>query len=177
MSTNLDRAGIVARRVQLESVVLGRATVVSGVDPLAPPPVLRVDQGYRASYELPDGHPGRLVVRVDFQFSAAPQEAPGPEGGDLVTLHAEFLLVYTLADAAEQPADALEHFAELNGPYNAWPYWRELVQTVTGRVGLSAIVVPVFRPPVRKLDEAPPEEAPAPKTRARRAAPSKRATP
>ncbi|HEX2078408.1 MAG TPA: hypothetical protein VHG08_11885 [Longimicrobium sp.] len=172
MVTNLDRAGVVARNVQLESVAMRSASVHSAVDPLAQPPVLRVEQGYRAGYELPELHPDHLVVRVEFQLSAAPQE--GTDGdADVVTLHAEFLLVYALPDAGAQPADALEHFAELNGPYNAWPYWRELVQTVTGRVGLSAIVVPVFRPPVRKLDVEVPEPTPAPRSRPR--APRKKA--
>lgn len=175
MATNLDRAGLVARHVQLESVVMRSATVQSTVDPLAQPPVLRVEQGYRARYELAELHPDHLVVRVDFQLTAARDGAGGAEE-DAVALHAEFLLVYALPGAAAHPADALEHFAELNGPYNAWPYWRELVQTVTGRVGLSAIVVPVFRPPVRKLDAEVPAQADAdapPRRRvARRRAPS-----
>jgi hypothetical protein len=166
MATNLDRAALVARQVQLETVVLGSATVNSVLDPLAPPPVLRVEQGYRTRYDLAPEHPDRLVVRVEFQLSAQ-GEANGPDQ-DVVTLAAEYLLVYAIPDAAAQPADAMEHFAELNGPYNAWPYWRELVQTVTGRVGLSAIVVPVFRPPVRPLPEQA-EARPAPKSRKPRA--------
>jgi hypothetical protein len=157
MATNLDRAGLVARQAQLESVTLSRATVESRVDPLAPLPALRVEQGYRAGYTRPDEHPSHVYVAVEFQLSAAGAAGSEPEP-DVVTLHAEYLLVYAVQGDEDLPDDALEHFADLNGSYNAWPYWRELVQTVTGRVGLSAIVIPVYRPPVRTLDEEPASE-------------------
>jgi len=73
------------------------------------------------------------------------------EGGALVELTAIFLATYRLEGAHAYPHDALQHFAELNGTYNVWPYWRELVQSFAGRAGLPDIVVPVFKPRVREL--------------------------
>jgi hypothetical protein len=153
MATNMGRAGLIARQVELHSVSLHKADLVSHVDPLNPPEELQLRQGYRARYELPKRHPEHLFVYVDLNFAAS-EQAKDEAHPDRVVLDATYLLAYTLKSDAEKPADALQHFAELNGTYNVWPYWRELVQTVTGRVGLAAIVVPVFRPRSRKLDES-----------------------
>lgn len=150
MSTNLARAGLIARQVELDSVSLRGAQVVSHVDPLSPPDELRLSQAYRARFELPKAHADSLYVYVDLHFEVG--DASGePDGPIQVLLDATYLLVYRLKGNEERPDDALQHFAELNGTYNVWPYWRELVQTVAGRIGLASIVVPVFRPQARVL--------------------------
>jgi hypothetical protein len=152
MPTNLERAGVIAKQVQLRSIILRNARVESDVDPLDPPDQIQLRQAHRARYELPNQHPDHIYVYVDLHFAAANAEGHEPSS-ERLELEATYLLVYALQTAAQHPEDALQHFAELNGAYNVWPYWRELVQTVAGRVGLAAIVVPVFRPPVRKLEE------------------------
>jgi hypothetical protein len=152
MTTNIERAALVARQVQIRSVGLRSAQLTSDVDPLTPPEELRLDQKYRARYEMPEGKANQIHVYVDFQFTAF--DSASEEGdAEVVRLESTYLLVYELEGSEDVPEDAFEHFATLNGTYNAWPYWRELVQTVTGRVGLSPIVVPVFRPTARTLEE------------------------
>ena len=77
------------------------------------------------------------------------------EGGPdhrVAEIRAGFLVVYRTNPPATFPPDALHHFAKLNGTYNAWPYWRELVQSMTMRAGMSGITVPVFRPKVREVE-------------------------
>lgn len=93
-----------------------------------------------------------LYVEVDFGFEAGVAEGEEPSEA-IVECNATFRLLYSLKPEAEFDDEALEHFAAMNGAYNAWPYWRELVQSVSGRVGLSGIVMPVFRPEVRALAE------------------------
>jgi len=39
----------------------------------------------------------------------------------------------------------VRHFAETNGLYNAWPYWREFVQNTAARMSLPGLTVPVLR--------------------------------
>lgn len=152
MPTNIERAGMVARQVELLSVSLQQAVVHSNVDPLDPPEQLQLRQGYQAHYELSDKRPDQLHVSVALDFSAADSAEEAAE--EHAALSATFRLVYALNDASEQPPDALQHFAELNGVYNVWPYWRELVQTVSGRIGLASIVIPVFRPVSRDVEDA-----------------------
>jgi preprotein translocase subunit SecB len=174
MTTNLDRARIVASDVALVSIALRSATLSSNVDPLLEQsPELDLSQQYRGRYEIPDAESGRLDVIVEFKSAAT---LPEDEQSDLFSLEASYLLVYRVQNLEEKPADALKHFAQLNGPYNVWPYWRELVQTVTGRIGLAGVLVPIFRPPVREVtgdvDESP-TSVPATRARSRRV-PTKR---
>lgn len=53
----------------------------------------------------------------------------------------------------------LSGFAKMNGVYNAWPYFREYVQSTTQRMGLPSVTLPVFRiPPAPKEPTAPTSE-------------------
>lgn len=152
MPTNLDRASLISRHVELESISLAEATLHTSFDPLASPESVQLSQRYRTHYELPDARPDHVYVSVELKLEAAEphNEVPARE---LLQLEATYLAIYRLTGAATYPSDALEHFASLNGPYNVWPYWRELIQTVTGRVGLGGLVLPVFRPPIREVDD------------------------
>jgi hypothetical protein len=156
----MERAALVSRHVELQAIALKSATVTCSADPTSPPIELVVHQGHRARSELSDEHPDRLVVYVDLRFGARPpqvEEVPAedeaPES-QIATLNATYQLHYDLKDAANYPKDALQYFAELNGVYNAWPYWRELVQTVSGRVGLGSFIMPVFRPEAKPIEPA-----------------------
>lgn len=40
-------------------------------------------------------------------------------------------------------------FGKLNAVYNAWPYWREYVQSIAVRMGLPPIPIPVYVLPER----------------------------
>lgn len=156
MTTNLDLAKTVAMHVQLHGVALQKAAVASAVDTTRPPQELELQQSHRASYQRAESSPEWLEVYLDFDFRARDsQTAETPL--DVVDLHATFVLRYSVPAEEEFSPEALAQFAWLNGSYNAWPYWRELVQTVTGRVGLSAITVPVYRPKVEKV----PSQVPA----------------
>ncbi len=108
------------------------------------------DGRFRCRYETSEARRDRLLVYVSLLFDAsvAPQ---GTVEHRVVDLSATFLATYRIKDVAAFPEDALQHFADLNGTYNVWPYWRELVHTFAGRAGLSGIVVPVFKPPVRPV--------------------------
>ncbi len=50
------------------------------------------------------------------------------------------------------PRKSSPPFASLNGVFNAWPYFREFLQSATTRMGLPQFVLPVFR--IRKADLA-----------------------
>jgi hypothetical protein len=151
MPTNMDRAALVARAVGIESVSLRSAVVESDFDPLETPVDLTLTQQFRAKCEIRPERPDHLYVLVDLVFQAGDGD-PGQQNPVLV-LRAEYMLIYSAEAAAQYPEDARHHFAELNGMYNAWPYWRELVQTVTGRVGLAGVVVPVFRPRIKEVED------------------------
>lgn len=151
MTTNLQVAKPVIDNVNIRMVTLKTATVNSTVDPLDAGAKVEASFHFRARSTLPEKWPDNLYVHVGMRLDVRP-DGEDKSAASLLELEAEYLLVYDLPAAAQYQEGALQYFAELNGTYNAWPYWRELVQTVSGRVGLASIVVPVFRPPIRNLD-------------------------
>lgn len=83
-----------------------------------------------------------IFVIADFSLKAFVKHVPKPA----VSIHASFLLRYDFNDGFEKyPEEAFKSFAEMNGVFNAWPYWREFVQSATIRMGLPALTIPVFR--------------------------------
>ncbi len=56
-----------------------------------------------------------------------------------------FELTYAVPTDESFSTDELRGFAEVNAVFNAWPYWRELVQASLARMSLPTLTVPVFR--------------------------------
>jgi hypothetical protein len=169
MPTNLELARPISSNVEIGSINLREAAVSSRIDPFngAPEEVL-LSQSFRASYEVRS--PDQIFVQVELNFQASEQEDGQERSDPVVSLSATFGVMYRLkGDIENYDEAALNAFAELNGPYNAWPYWRELVNSVAGRVGIATVVVPVFKLPVREVDDT------RPKPRSRPAASGARA--
>ncbi|MFC4764742.1 hypothetical protein [Dyella koreensis] len=174
MTTNLELAREVGAHVVLRSITLRNAHIDSNLNPLHVPSDVAMTQGYRSSFSQheEDGRK-QLIVLTDFKFSAKVgagdnSDAEGVEQSDedLVALEATFQLIYSLPLELTVDEECYKHFAEINGPYNAWPYWRELVQSVTGRVGLAGITIPVFRPPKIEIQKQEKKIAKEKKTKA-----------
>ncbi len=83
-----------------------------------------------------------IFVIAEFNLEGFVEKNTSP----VVSIHASFLLIYDFNDEFEKyPDEAFKAFAEMNGVFNAWPYWREFVQNATVRMGLPALTIPVFR--------------------------------
>lgn len=78
----------------------------------------------------------------------------------LVRIEARFALTYMLASQEDLSEENYEAFGQRNGVYNAWPYWREFVQSTTVRMGLPALTMPVYRVGISKLHQDAPLPAP-----------------
>ena len=48
--------------------------------------------------------------------------------------------------------EELDAFGQVNAVFNAWPYWRELVQSSLARMSMPLLAVPVFRLPRNRTD-------------------------
>ncbi len=57
-----------------------------------------------------------------------------------------FCLRYSLSSTEGLRKPHIMAFGELNSTSNTWPYFREYVQSVTVRMGLPALPIPVFSP-------------------------------
>lgn len=52
-------------------------------------------------------------------------------------------LEYHLKESSEISDEDLEHFAFLNSTFNAWPYFRQTVQSSTAQMGITPLLIPV----------------------------------
>ncbi len=89
-----------------------------------------------------DNESNMLFVVVDFELNAASAEDKDKE---VLKISASFLAVYKLENMLNFTNKDFEVFANKNGIYNVWPFWREYVQSCSVRMGLPAITIPVFR--------------------------------
>ena len=71
-----------------------------------------------------------------------------------------FELLYRIPAGEDFSSEEFEAFAQVNAIFNAWPYWRELVQTSLARMDMPVLTVPVFRikRPVTAEDQEPSDE-------------------
>jgi hypothetical protein len=87
-----------------------------------------------------------IVVVAKFQARAHAADQL-ESGAPAAEVSATIALRYVLNPDTLNGLDvnAVQEFAETNGVYNAWPYWRELLQHSAGRIGMQGVVAPVFR--------------------------------
>jgi hypothetical protein len=90
--------------------------------------------------DLPRDGAFYVLASFELQVVANGQETP------IVTMEATFELKYSLpADFESVTQEELAAFAEVNAIFNAWPYWREYIQSTFVRMNLPPVALPVFR--------------------------------
>lgn len=144
--TNVGLAKQVAAHVDLQTVVVRHADLEANFDPLDLPAELSLESSYRSTYAIrssQDNH-RRLAVTIEFRFSSR-AVADGESGDTALKIEATFLLLYAIQPDKDFEPRCYEYFAQVNGALNAWPYWREFVQSATARAGIPGVVVPLFR--------------------------------
>lgn len=69
------------------------------------------------------------------------------EAAVIATIEATFYVSYTETAQEGQFCDdeCLTDFAAENVPFNAWPYWREVVQSACSRLALPRVILPTKR--------------------------------
>lgn len=68
-----------------------------------------------------------------------------PEEKTAVSVQATFELAYLLPADMQASEEELNDFARINAIFNAWPYWREFIQSTVTRMNLPPVVLPLFR--------------------------------
>lgn len=79
----------------------------------------------------------------------------GSEAKHVVSVKIQYELEYSLPGDFKATRAELNAFAQVNGVFNAWPYFREIIQTAIQRMNLPPVILPVYRVP---------HQAPAKKT-------------
>ncbi len=88
---------------------------------------------------------GTFDVDAKISLEIVPVENDKAEADPVVDISAIFCLSYSLGEDIEVSDEDLSEFADMNGIFNAWPYFRELIQSAIARMGLPPITMPVYR--------------------------------
>lgn len=144
----MDLSYTVAQRVQLEDVHIARAVMKRAADIQHP---ARIELSFAVAPELEQAD-NRLRITITFRLQERVGTGERAERG--LSIETVYVLCYRLSsDESLSPAH-LDAFAEMNGVYNAWPYWREFVQNATIRMGLPGLTIPVL-PPITRQNSGP----------------------
>jgi len=135
----LDAGLMVSDRVELKDVRL----VSSKCDQT--PGATSGKKAYEIDYSTEvqvDRKSGYVIVIAKFHFEAFIESKTSQP---VILIDASFLLSYRIENFEGLTQKGFERFANLNGVYNAWPYWREFVQNTIVRMGLPSLSIHVFR--------------------------------
>jgi preprotein translocase subunit SecB len=83
-----------------------------------------------------------IMVFPEFKLDGFPEKAE--KGEPLLHIEAVFVLVYRVSSLTGLKEENFEAFANANGIYNSWPYWREFVQNTVVRMSLPPLTIPAF---------------------------------
>lgn len=137
---SLELATKVSERVEIQNVRLLAST--SRQTTLVASPQIEVRFSHGVDINV-DREKSLVAVVPRFVMQAFPADQKDKEVA--VEVEAVFLLTYSVSDLKGLSKSHYESFAQTNGVYNAWPYWREYLQNAITRMGLPALTVPVFR--------------------------------
>ncbi len=128
-------------RVQIENVTLLSSKISRNPDLDDAPEKIGINSGFQISGACNDDH-SKARIRVRFHLTGLMDD---PEKtADVFEIEAEFALVYAISSFDGLDEANLDAFGRLNGVFNAWPYWREHVQSSLAKLQLPPIIVPVL---------------------------------
>ena len=105
-----------------------------------PEPPFTASLSHEVKANVVDGN--ALVILVRFFLRATGRGDPSVE---FLRLSAAFQLSYVGKDLNTLAPEQLSAFAGVNSVHNAWPYLRELINSMTTRMGLPALTVPLLK--------------------------------
>lgn len=150
-SNPVELAGPVSDRVQIQNVIISECAArrLPQTDPNDKSFELKIGiPKFGVSKEEADG---TLFVFLVFELTGTQAGSSG-EAENSLSMSATFVLHYTMSSFEHLTDSHLRAFAQVNGVFNAWPFWREYVQSTSSRLGLPAITVPVHRVPTTTPD-------------------------
>lgn len=134
----------IARAVTLQSVSCREISARRTIKQRAIPAEVHCMMSHEAT-GMRDFETNEIHVLLRFSFQAAAEKTQPAER--IAEISATLSLRYALPEEELKrfSPEEVQVFAESNGVYNAWPYWRELLQSASARLGLPAVIAPVFR--------------------------------
>jgi preprotein translocase subunit SecB len=109
---------------------------------------VRVDISFKGT--LLEDQKKHFLAKVNFSMKATPEETD--EDNEIVSIESEYMLFYVVKDRKGLTKKDIKAFCSMNALFNAWPYWREYVHSMTNRMELPTFTMPLlkFRAPSTK---------------------------
>ena len=149
MADRIDLARIVAS-VQIGDVRLREGRFRSLCEAPNLPDELSATSSHETEVTMDPGADTAFTISVRFLLEVR----PAPDGDDvLAEVGAVFDLSYHVPADEAFSFEEIEGFGQLNAVFNAWPYWREFVQTSLSRMAMPGLTVPLYRLPRRETAE------------------------
>jgi preprotein translocase subunit SecB len=136
----MQLALVIAPRVQIKDILLANSSIRSKLDSIAPS--MRVEYAMEAQSSC-DRDAKELVVRATL-MTCAKNDSGAKVTEEIFHIEAEFILRYSIDSIDGIDDEHVKAFGRINGIHNAWPYWREYVQSTTVRLGLPPLALPLM---------------------------------
>jgi hypothetical protein len=133
----------VSERVEILNVLINESRIKRAGDERFSQPDFSLKHDYFCPGVEKQEASQSIAVRLSFLLHSIRDGKP--EEDPTIWVESTFVLIYKIDSFEGIEEENLKAFALTNGVYNAWPYWREYVQSMTFRMGLPPIVAPVFR--------------------------------
>jgi preprotein translocase subunit SecB len=129
---------MLAQRLKLRDLSLLKSACARGTD-VRRVPELKQTVSVEITPKLDE--PTGLVLRVDFALTGKT-----PEGQEGLNIAATFGILYGVDSIDDFAPETVATFMPSVGLGHAWPYWREFVQSMTTRMGLPPLRIPLLKP-------------------------------
>ena len=143
MNDVLKRLTPLIRSVQLQGIRLVESSCRGFTQ--EPTESSQVDVRFNWSAKAVLKSAGSFSVLADMEVLLVPT---GSEDANAARIWSRFEIRYSVPQEIELNEGLLEEFAKSNGVFNAWAYWREFIQSTLVRMGLPAVLLPLYRTPM-----------------------------
>ena len=141
-SLDMEAVARVAQKAALEEIYLVDAKVVRD-DPLAIPSETLSLKFKCSTKILPcEDDKNTLPILCNFGVAAFSKKSPDKI---VMNIEASFCISYVFKPLSDFNPDDIEQFSKINPIYNVWAYWREFVQSMTTRMGVSVLTIPLLK--------------------------------
>lgn len=138
----------VANKVELQNIFLIYSEVRRSLD--ADYEFNKVGAEIASGGTLYEDHKAHFIAKVQFSLKGKPEGTE--DDNEIVSIVNEYIVRYSVADRKGLTKKDIKAFCNINAVYNAWPYWREYVQSMTNRMDIPTLIMPLlkFRGPSKK---------------------------
>ncbi|GBF34626.1 phage protein [Desulfocucumis palustris] len=139
MSKDIDTYNQFIKNVELDEVVLSELEAKR----FSPPEDGKWSVDLTPNFFLIEKNINKLEAAAAFDLVA--KDLKDNNENEMFTLRAKFILNYNVANMVEISDEVIDRFIKTNVPINSWPYARELISSVSIRLGYPALIIGMFK--------------------------------